>query len=113
VRARRPDVMISEGGVIRLPGDGYLSFNCSLPKGHVYACMAETIMLAMDQRYQDMSLGFDLPLEQVQEIERLADSLGFQSVLHEKERRSKKVDERVSEDLVKSVSAEMLGIPRV
>lgn len=105
VRARRPDVMIRDGGVIRLPGDGYLSFNCSLPRGHVYACMAETMMLAMDQRYQDMSLGFDLPLEQVLEIERLAGELGFQAVLHDKERRGKKEDDCAPEYLVKAADS--------
>lgn len=89
VRERRPDVMVLDGGVIRLPGDSTLGFNASLAKGHAYACMAETMMLAMDQRYRDMSLGFDLPLEQVLEMERLADELGFQVALEQKERSSK------------------------
>lgn len=103
VAARRPDVMIREGGVVRLPGDSYLSFNCSLPRGHVYACMAETMMLAMEQRYQDMSLGFDLPLEQVLDLERLADELGFQAVLDDKDKRSKIVEGRLSKHLARGV----------
>jgi len=81
---RRPDVMLLEGGVVRLPGDARLSFDCSLPRGHVYACMAETIMLAMEQRYQDASLGFDLSLDHLLEMERLADASGFQVVLEHK-----------------------------
>lgn len=90
VRRRRPDVMVLDGGVIRLPGDSSLGFNASLAEGHAYACMAETMMLAMEQRYQDMSLGFDLPLEQVLEMERLADELGFQVVLEQKARSSQR-----------------------
>jgi acetylornithine/succinyldiaminopimelate/putrescine aminotransferase/acyl-CoA synthetase (AMP-forming)/AMP-acid ligase II/predicted amino acid dehydrogenase/acyl carrier protein len=89
VRAMRPDVMVVDGGVVRLPGDSRLGFNASLSEGNVYACMAETMMLAMDQRYQNMSLGFDLPLEQVFEMERLADELSFQVVLDHKGRSGK------------------------
>ena len=46
--------------------------------------MAETIMLAMDQRYKDMSQGYDLPLEGVFEMERLAAETGFRAVLEKK-----------------------------
>ncbi|HEX8503067.1 MAG TPA: aminotransferase class III-fold pyridoxal phosphate-dependent enzyme [Pyrinomonadaceae bacterium] len=84
VRESRPDVMVLDGGVISLPGDSVLGFNASLPEGHAYACMAETMMLAIDQRYRDMSLGFELPLEQVLEMELLADELGFRPVLERK-----------------------------
>ena len=84
VRERRPDVMVLDGGVVSLPCDSALGFNASLPAGRAYACMAETMMLAMDQRYRDMSLGFDLSLEQVLEMESLAEELGFQPVLERK-----------------------------
>ena len=84
VRERRSDVMVLDGGVVSLPCDSALGFNASLPEGRAYACMAETMMLAMDQRYRDMSLGFDLPLEQVLEMELLAEELGFQPVLERK-----------------------------
>jgi len=89
VQECRPDVMVLDGGVIRLPGDSSLGFNTSLAMGHAYACMAETMMLAMDQRYRDTSLGFDLQLEQVLEMERLADELGFEVVLEHKEKSCK------------------------
>jgi acetylornithine/succinyldiaminopimelate/putrescine aminotransferase/acyl-CoA synthetase (AMP-forming)/AMP-acid ligase II/predicted amino acid dehydrogenase/acyl carrier protein len=81
VALRRPDVMILNGGVIGLPGYASLGFNVSLGPARAYACMAETMMLAMDQRYQDMSLGFDLPLSKVLEIGQRAEELGFQVVL--------------------------------
>jgi predicted amino acid dehydrogenase len=81
VREKRPDVMILDGGVVRMPGEASLGFNSSLAKGHAYACMAETMMLAMEQHYQDTSLGFDLSLEQVLKLEWLADEHGFQVVI--------------------------------
>lgn len=84
VRLLRRDVTVIDGGVVRLPNDGELGFNTSLPYGHAYACMAETFMLAMEQRYCDMSLGFDLPIEPVLQLESLAGELGFQVVAHRK-----------------------------
>jgi acetylornithine/succinyldiaminopimelate/putrescine aminotransferase/acyl-CoA synthetase (AMP-forming)/AMP-acid ligase II/predicted amino acid dehydrogenase/acyl carrier protein len=80
VRARRPDVLVLDGGVVRLPGNSLLGFNAGIGKGNAYACMAETMMLALEQRYHDASLGFDLPLEQVLEMERLAEVSGFRVV---------------------------------
>jgi hypothetical protein len=84
VRTRRPDVMVIDGGVVRMPGDASLGFNASLARGNAYACMAETMMLAMDQRYQDSGLGYDLALGQVLEMERLAEELGFRVMLDNK-----------------------------
>ncbi len=84
VSAERPDVMVLDGGVVRLPGGSVLGFNAAIAEGRAYACMAETMMLAMDQRYRDASLGYDLPLEQVLEMGLLADELGFQPVLERK-----------------------------
>ena len=79
---RRPDVLVIDGGIIRMPSGATLSFKTSsLDRGQAYACMAETMMLAITQRYADTSLGFDLPLEQVFAMDRLARELGFQVVL--------------------------------
>lgn len=91
---RRPDVIVLEGGVIRLPGDSVLGFNASLGAGRGYACMAETMMLAIDHRYRDMSLGFELPLEPVLEMERLAAELGFEVVYDQRGKRSGKNEDR-------------------
>ena len=82
---RKPDVMVLNGGVIRLPENSRLGFDNFLPAGHAYACMAETMMLAMDHRYQDASLGFDLSLTQMLDLEQLALELDFQVVLDKQE----------------------------
>ncbi|MBV8518388.1 MAG: aminotransferase class III-fold pyridoxal phosphate-dependent enzyme [Acidobacteria bacterium] len=80
VRARRPDVLVLDGGVVRLPGSSQLGFNAGIGKTNAYACMAETMMLALEQRYRDASLGFDLSLDNVLEMERLAEATGFRVV---------------------------------
>jgi fatty aldehyde-generating acyl-ACP reductase len=99
---RRPDVMLLNGGVVRMPGDASLGVNASLAEGHAYACMAETMMLAMDSRYQDMSLGFDLPLSQILDIEHLAAELDFEVVLDHKEKGGKEEYNDISDKFAKS-----------
>jgi predicted amino acid dehydrogenase len=77
-RDTRPDVAIVTGGIIRLPADSALSFRLDLPDGHVYACMAETMLLALEGRFEDTSLGIDLDVAQVREFEELARRHGFE-----------------------------------
>jgi acetylornithine/succinyldiaminopimelate/putrescine aminotransferase/acyl-CoA synthetase (AMP-forming)/AMP-acid ligase II/predicted amino acid dehydrogenase/acyl carrier protein len=81
----RPDVMVLNGGVVRLPQESPLGFSTFLPPGHAYACMAETIMMAMDHRYHDASLGFDLSLPWISELEQLGRELDFEVVLDRQE----------------------------
>ena len=42
-----------------------------------YACMAETMILALEKRYENFTLGRDLTVKQVETIERLAKKHGF------------------------------------
>lgn len=74
----RNDVLIVEGGVIAVPGDE-LNFNFSFgfPPKTAYACMSETMILALEGRYESFTLGKDVSVEQVEEITRLADKHGF------------------------------------
>jgi acetylornithine/succinyldiaminopimelate/putrescine aminotransferase/predicted amino acid dehydrogenase len=78
IRRGRPDVSIIDGGVVRLPGQSGLSFQLDCEDGHVYACMAETILLALERRYSDTSLGLDLDMRQLIEFESLAQQHGFE-----------------------------------
>ena len=45
--AKRPDVLVIESGEIELPGDPHMK-GIGLPKGVAYACLAETIVLALE-----------------------------------------------------------------
>ncbi|ADL08794.1 saccharopine dehydrogenase NADP-binding domain-containing protein [Thermosediminibacter oceani] len=77
VAEKRDDVLIIEGGVVEVPGDVNFNFNFGFPPKTSYACMAETMILALEQRYECFTLGRDLTVEQVEEISRLAKKHGF------------------------------------
>jgi len=77
VAEQRNDVLVIEGGVVQVPGSVEFNFDFGFPPGMAYACMSETMILALEQRYQNYTLGRDLSLEQVEEISRLAEKHGF------------------------------------
>lgn len=77
VQKARKDVLVIEGGVIQVPGPVNFNFNFGFPKGLAYACMAETMILALEGRFESFSLGRELSIEGVQEIKTLAQKHGF------------------------------------
>ncbi len=78
VAKERDDVLVIEGGSVAVPGDNVqFNFNFGFPDGTAYACMAETMILALEGRAQDYSLGKRLTVERVREISALADRHGF------------------------------------
>lgn len=78
VAKERPDVLVIEGGVVSVPGEK-LDFgtNFGFPPRTAYACMSETMMLALDDRPESFTLGKDVSVEQVDETQRLAKKHGF------------------------------------
>ncbi len=68
--ARRPDVLVIESGEIQLPGDVSMK-NIGLPKGVAYACLAETIVLALEGRFENFTVGRAIEWEKVREIYQL------------------------------------------
>ncbi|MGA8249032.1 MAG: dehydrogenase [Nocardioides sp.] len=68
--AKRPDVLVVESGEIELPGDVRMK-NIGLPPHVVYACMAETVVLALEGRYETFTVGRNIEWEKVKEIYRL------------------------------------------
>jgi predicted amino acid dehydrogenase len=68
--AKRPDVLVIESGEIELPGDVHMR-NIGLPPGVAYACMAETVVLALEGRYETFTVGRDIEWEKVKEIYQL------------------------------------------
>jgi len=77
VAKKRQDVLIIEGGVVEIPGDVNFNFNFGFPPKTGYACMAETMLLALEGRIENYSLGRDLSLDRVKEIHNLAKKHGF------------------------------------
>ncbi len=74
---KRDDVLVIEGGVVQIPGDVDFNLNFGFPPRTGYACMAETILLALEERYESFTLGREISVEKVDEISRLARKHGF------------------------------------
>jgi predicted amino acid dehydrogenase len=68
--AKRPDVLVIESGEIELPGDVHMK-NIGLPKNVAYACLAETIVLALEGRFENFTVGRAIEWEKVREIYKL------------------------------------------
>lgn len=77
VAEKRDDVLIIEGGVVEVPGEVNFNFNFGFPPQTAYACMAETIVLALEKRFENFSLGRELSVEKIDEINTLAKKHGF------------------------------------
>ncbi|NMB00496.1 MAG: aminotransferase class III-fold pyridoxal phosphate-dependent enzyme [Firmicutes bacterium] len=77
VLEERMDVLVIDGGVIAVPGSPDLGWNFGFEKGTAFACMSETIMLALEKRYEHTSLGADLNLGQLEMMRELAAKQGF------------------------------------
>lgn len=78
VTQTRDDVLVIDGGLVRVPGNVDFGFNYGLPPDLTYGCLAETMTLAFEGRFEDYSIGKNLSLAQVQEIDALATRHGFE-----------------------------------
>ena len=64
--------------MVAVPGpDADFHFQFGFPPKTAYACMSETIMLALDGRYESFTLGKEVSIVQVEEMTRLAKKHGF------------------------------------
>jgi fatty aldehyde-generating acyl-ACP reductase len=85
VALERPDVLVTEGGNMRVPGTPRFErvrepgrdFDLGLPPQAALACMSETMVLALENRRENYTLGRGIALERVLEIDRLAKRAGF------------------------------------
>ncbi|RME06920.1 MAG: shikimate dehydrogenase [Anaerolineae bacterium] len=77
VAAVRPDVLVIDGGVVSVPGPVDFHFDFGLPPGMTYACMAETMALALEGRLEDYTLGKQIERWRVDEISAIARRHGF------------------------------------
>jgi predicted amino acid dehydrogenase len=68
----RPDVLVIASGEVTLPGQVEITKTINLPKGTVYACLAETALLLLEDKLESFSLSRDLQYEKVIEIDRMA-----------------------------------------
>ena len=82
----RPDVLVVEGGNMRVPGhprfervrEPGTEFDLGLPARTALACMSETMILALEDRLEPYTLGRGIKLEKVVEIQEMAERCGFE-----------------------------------
>jgi fatty aldehyde-generating acyl-ACP reductase len=85
VALERPDVLVTEGGNMIVPGNPYFErvrergreFDLNLPPRTALACMSETMVLALEDRIEPYTLGRGIELEKVVEIQEMAARCGF------------------------------------
>jgi fatty aldehyde-generating acyl-ACP reductase len=77
VAETRDDVLVFEGGLVEVPGPVDFGTNFGYPPGIALACMAETMILTLEERFEDYSLGRRIEIEKVMEIQELAQKHGF------------------------------------
>ncbi len=99
VQKLRPDVLVIEGGVVEVPGEVDFGLDFGYPPGLALACMAETMILTLENRFENFSIGRGLDYDRVQEIEQLAARNGFRLGGF------RAFDEPVTEDKIEQVRA--------
>jgi predicted amino acid dehydrogenase len=65
--AKRPDVLVIESGEILLPGEPRFR-DIGLPPKVAFACLAETIVLALEGRFEVFTIGREIEWKKVKEI---------------------------------------------
>ncbi|MGH7736708.1 MAG: shikimate dehydrogenase [Candidatus Tyrphobacter sp.] len=86
VATLRPDVLVTEGGNMLVPGaprfervrEPGSEFDLNLPPRTALACMSETMILALERRFESYTLGRGIELAKVVEMQAMAASCGFE-----------------------------------
>jgi predicted amino acid dehydrogenase len=73
---KRPDVLVIASGEVQLPGEVEMNIDIGLEGNIVYACLAETALLAMEGKLENFTLGRNISYEKVLEIDRMAHEHG-------------------------------------
>ncbi len=85
VAKERPDVLVTEGGNMTVPGTPRFErfrergsdFDLNLPPRTALACMSETMVLALEGRFEPYTLGRGIDLPKVIEMNAMARRCGF------------------------------------
>ncbi|MFP4344716.1 MAG: shikimate dehydrogenase [Anaerolineales bacterium] len=77
VAEARDDVLVFDGGLVTVPGEVDFGFSYGPPPEMTFGCIAETMVLAFEGRFEDYSLGKELQPERVEEMDGLAAKHGF------------------------------------
>ncbi|TET52554.1 MAG: shikimate dehydrogenase [Actinobacteria bacterium] len=73
----RDDVLVIDGGIVDVPGKAKFGVDIGLPSGKAEGCIAETIILTLEKRYENYTIGKSINVEMVKEMDALAKKHGF------------------------------------
>lgn len=74
----RKDVLVIDGAIVEVPGNNVkFGLNFGPPPGMAEGCVAETIILALEKRYENYTIGKDITENMVTEMGELAKKHGF------------------------------------
>ena len=73
----RDDILVIEGGIVNIPGNVDFNFDFGVQGENAYACMAETMILTLEGKFTNYSLGPEIEINKVKEIKEMADKHGF------------------------------------
>lgn len=77
IKRRRPDVLVIDGGVVEIWNRPDLGWDFGFEKGLGYACMAETMLLALEGHLEHTSIGSNISLDTLAMVRDLAEKHGF------------------------------------
>lgn len=77
VAEERKDVLIIDGGIVKVPGNVEFNFDFGFPPGTCYACMAETMILSLEGRLESYTLGRNISVNQITAMGEMAKKHGF------------------------------------
>jgi predicted amino acid dehydrogenase len=77
VKRDRPDVLVIEGGVVSVPGEVDFGVDFGFPPKTAYACMSETMMLALEDTPVSFTVGKTVSVDQVEQTQLWAHKHGF------------------------------------
>ena len=78
VAATRQDVLVIESGEIKLPDGAEVTIDIGLPQGTIYACLAETMILALEGRTSHFTLGREIEIDRVNLIAEMGKRHGIE-----------------------------------
>ncbi|MCX6645506.1 MAG: serine carboxypeptidase [bacterium] len=74
---KRDDILVIASGEILIPGDVHWGVHLGLPKNVGFACLAETILLALEGMNENYTLGREIDIEKVKKIGEIGRKHGF------------------------------------
>ncbi len=101
-------VLVFDGGIVKPPGEVDFDFYFGLPPGLAYACMAETMILALAERFEGYSIGGNITSSKIEEISRLGKEFGFR--LAELRWNEKEVPPRIFDSVREHIQKRKTGI---